>query len=618
MKIINFPIFFIIILFTFCNSYVIKSSSVSEDQFSEVYKGIPENGIFDRWFLLGSIPVFKDKQNNEDQAAQEEAFTTDYILPSGVSRGIKKEKQFIGSSSYQWQFVQADDGIFDLTKTIGDMAFAIAYAYAQIDIPEEKEYILSVGSDDAVKIWINGNLIHSNWVERGLFLDNDLIHVKFNKGRNDILVKIQNRGGSWAFTCRAIMPDQYTEKLIFNTKIGRIDNVKQLLKIGADINSLSILGLTPLQTAYIYAQNKLVNLFLEQGADSTIKMPPKEKIVDAYFNHIIKEYYPGAAVLISNEGRILYQKAYGYANLENDVPFETDAKFRIASVTKQFTSAAILKLQEQGLLNVNDPVSKYIPELPRSSEVSIHQLLTHTSGLQESWDEDLFKYIPAEFRSADIIREIKKFKYNFNSGESWSYSNAGYIVLSIIIERVSGLSYNDCLRKNLFEPLGMMNTGIPQRNDLFSYEILKNEAGGYLYVDGKIYRAVNLDRSVGAGALYSTLEDLFKWNEAVFNNKVLNADDLNVALTPVQTKDGSPGKYGLQYGYGWMVGRMKGFKRVYHGGAIDGYECSLNRYIENNMSIIVFVNRFPFPPGINADIVSQEIARIYLWKEMNN
>jgi CubicO group peptidase (beta-lactamase class C family) len=123
---------------------------------------------------------------------------------------------------------------------------------------------------------------------------------------------------------------------------------------------------------------------------------------------------------------------------------------------------------------------------------------------------------------------------------------------------------------------------------------------------------------VGAGALYSTLEDLFKWNEAVFNNKVLNADDLNVALTPVQTKDGSPGKYGLQYGYGWMVGRMKGFKRVYHGGAIDGYECSLNRYIENNMSIIVFVNRFPFPPGINADIVSQEIARIYLWKEMNN
>ena len=539
-------------------------------------------------------------------------------MPSSISRGIKEEKQFIGNSSYLWQFVQADDGIFDLTKTIGEAAFAITYAYAQIDMPEEKEFILGVGSDDAVKIWINGNLIHSNWVARGLFIDSDLIHIKFKKGRNDILVKIQNRGGSWAFTCRAILPDQYTEKLIFNTRIGQIENVKQLIKSGADINSLSNLGLTPLQTARIYGQNKLVNLFLEQGVDSTIKMPPKEKIVDAYFNQIIKEYYPGAAVLISKEGRILYQKAYGYANLENDVPFKTDAKFRIGSVTKQFTSAAILKLQEQGLLNVNDPVSKYIPELPRGSEVSIHQLLTHTSGLQESWDEDLFKNIPAEFKTDDIIGEIKKLKYVFNPGESWRYSNMGYIVLSIIIERVSGLSYYNFLRGNFLEKLGMINTGIPQRNDLFSYEILKNEASGYYYENSKIYRVFSLDRSSGAGAIYSTLEDLFKWNEAVFNNNVLSPDDLNMVLTPVQANDGSPGKYGLSYGYGWFISKLNGVKRVYHGGAIDGYECSLNRYIENNMSIIVFVNRFPFPPGINADIVSREIARIYLWEEMNN
>ena len=239
--------------------------------------------------------------------------------------------------------------------------------------------------------------------------------------------------------------------------------------------------------------------------------------------------------------------------------------------------------------------------------------MTHTSGLQGSWNEDLFKNIPAEFKTEDVIREIKKLKFAFNPGESWGYSNMGYIVMSIIIERVSGLSYYNFLRDNFFEKLGMINTGIPQRNDLFSSEILKNEASGYYYEKSKIYRVFSLDRSQGAGAIYSTLEDLFKWNEAVFNNKVLSPEILNVALTPVQANDGSPGKYGLFYGYGWFIGKLNGFKRIYHGGAIDGYESILNRFIENNMNIIVFVNRFPFPPGINADIISQEIARIYLW-----
>jgi len=608
-------IFFAMMLCTFCYSYHVTSSFVSNDSISAIYKGIPRNGIFNRWLLSGSIPICQDNQNSEDQALQKEAFDKDYIMPSGASQSVDTKKLFIRDSSYQWQFVQENNGIIDLTKVYGGNAFAITYAYARIDMPEELEFMLGAGSDDAIKIWVNGNLIHSNWAARGLIIDNDLIHIRFKKGRNDILVKIQNRGGSWAFTCRAILPEQYTEKLIFNTKIGQTENVKHLLESGADINSLSDLGLTPLQTAYIYGQNKLVSLFLEEGADSTIKMPPKEKIVDAYFNHLTKEYYPGAAVLISKEGRILYQKAYGYANLENDVPFKTDAKFRIGSVTKQFTSAAILKLQEKGLLNVNDTVSKYIPELPRSSEVTIHHLLTHTSGLQESWDEELYISIPAEFKTNDIIREIKKLKYNFNPGESWGYSNMGYMVLSIIIERVSGLTYFNFLRENFFDQLGMINTGNPQRNDIFSYELLKNEVSGYYYENSKIYRVFSLDRSKGAGALYSTLEDLFRWNEAVFNNNVLSPGNLKVAFTPVQSTDGSPGKYGLYYGCGWFIDKFNGFKRVHHGGAIGGYECYLNRYVDKNMSIIVFVNRFPFPPGINAGIISEEIARIYLWEE---
>ncbi len=617
MRKLDLIIFLTIVLFSFCNSNLIMSSTVANDSLSAIYMGIPENGIFDRWLLLGSISVFNNNQNREDQAIQQEAFDKDYIVPSKVSRYINREELFIGNSSCQWKFVQSDNGIFDLTKTIGDTAYAVTYAYAQIIMSEGKEFILGVGSDDAVKIWINGNLIHSNWTARGLFIDNDLIHVKLKKGINKILVKIQNRGSSWAFACRAILPLQYSQKLNFNTQFGKLENIKQLLKGGADINAISNLGLTPLQTARLYGQNKLIDFFLEQGADTTIQMPSKEKIVDAYFNNITKEDYPGAAVLISKDGRILYEKAYGYANLENEVPFKLDTKFRIGSATKQFTAMSILKLQEKGLLRINDSVSKYIPELRRGGEVSIHHLLTHTSGLQRGWNDDLFMNVPVDFKSDDIIREIKRLKYNFNPGESWSYSNMGYIVLSMIIERVSGLSLNDFLRTNFFEPLNMMNTGIPQRKDLFSYELLKNEANGYYYENGKIYKVVSLDRSAGAGALYSTLEDLFKWNEAVFRNKIIKAADLKLAFTPVQATDGSPGKYGLNYGYGWFISELSGLKNIHHGGAINGYECSLYRFIYNNMSIIVFLNRFPFPPAINGDIISQDIARIYLWEEMN-
>ncbi len=619
MRKLDFIILPTLILFSYCNSNLIMPSAVADgnDSLSAIYIGIPENGIFDRWHLLGPIPVFNNNQNREDQAPQQEVFDKDYIVPSKVSQYINRDGLIIGSSSYQWQFIQSDNGIFDLTKIIGDTAYAITYAFSQIIMSVEKEFILAVGSDDAVKIWINGKLIHSNWIARGLFVDDDLIHVKLKKGRNEILVKIQNRGSSWAFACRAIQPPQYSQKINLSTQIGKLENIKQLLKAGADINAISNLGLTPLQTACLYGQKKLIDFFLEQGADTTIQMPSKEKIVDAYFNYLTKEDYPGAAVLISKDGRILYEKAYGLANLENEVPFKLDTKFRIGSTTKQFTAMSILKLQEEGLLSTNDHVSKYIPELPRGGEVTIHHLLTHTSGLQTNWNDDLFMNVPVDFKSEDIIKEIKSLKYNFNPGESWSYSNMGYIVLSMIIERVSGLSLNDFLRINFFDPLEMMNTGIPQRKDLFGYELLKNEAGGYYYENGKIYKVVSLDRSAGAGALYSTLEDLFKWNEAVFNNNIIRAADLNLAFTPVQATDGSPGKYGLNYGYGWFISELSGLKHIHHGGAIDGYECTLDRFPFNNMTIIVFLNRFPFPPAINGDIISQDIARIYLWEEMN-
>jgi CubicO group peptidase (beta-lactamase class C family) len=591
----------------------VYSLPVEPDSLSAQYEGIPENRIFNRWLLIGPISAKED-----DQKLQENEFNSDPILDQDYSD--VRNRLVIADSSYTWHYVQAEnaiieDGIINLSKSLGNCDFASAYAYATIKMPEELACILGVGSDDAVKIWINGELVHSYWTARGLNLNNDLVPIKLKKGNNDILVKTQNRGGSWGFVCHVIMPHQYSQQLNFNAQIGNTENVKRLLEFGVNINSYSNLGLSPLQTARFYGQDAMAKFLLEQGADSIIPMPTKEEMVDAYLNFITKEAYPGAAVLISKNGHILYKKAYGYANLENEVPLDTDMKFRIGSTTKQFTAAAILKLQEQGLLNINDKVSQYIPELPRGNEVTIHQLITHTSGIQRDWNDDLYTSVPAVFESDKIIEEIKNSKYNFNPGESWSYSNFGYVVLSLIVERASGLAFIDFLSKNFFQPLGMMNTGINKWNELSGCEIIKKEASGYYYKDGKIYRALTLGRGMGAGALYSTLEDLFAWNEALFNNKILSQASLGAALSPVQAKDGSPDKYGLQYGYGLFIHKINGIQLIEHGGAIDGYECSLNRYTDSNMNIIVLFNRFPFPPGINANIVAQEIARIYLWQE---
>lgn len=609
----NVVISFFISLLVICLDFrEIYSSPAEPDTISFVYEGIPENRIFDRWLAVGPIP-----ENRDDQKLLEKEFDSDPILDQNYT-DIHTHIG-IGDSTYTWRFIQAkkgiiENGIVDLSELLANTDFASAYFYARIKMPRESELILGVGSDDAVKVWINDELVHRNWTARGLNLDNDLVPVKLRKGNNDIVIKIQNRGSSWGFVCRAIMPAQYAQYLNLNAQFGNTENIKQLLKCSVDINSLSDWGLTPLQTARLYGQDAMAKFLLEHGADSTIIMPPKEKMMDTYFTHITKEIYPGAAVLISKDGRIIYAKTYGYANLEYEVPFKTDTKFRIASVTKQFTAAAILKLQEQGRLNINDKVSNYLPELPRGNEVTIHHLLTHTSGLQRDWNEGLYTAVPAVFETEKVLAEIKNSKYQFNPGETWSYSNLGYAVLTIIIERLSGLTYIDFLRKNFFDPLDMMNTSVLKWDELFGCEMIKNEACGYYSKNGKVYRSLNLDRGMGAGFLYSTLFDLFTWNEALFNCQILNQSSLDAAFSPAQTKDGSPDKFGVQYGCGLFIERLNGLQRIYHGGAIDGYECSLTRLTDQNINIIVLLNRFPFPPGINAGIITRDIERIYLGK----
>src|SRR5207237_1030940 len=234
-------------------------------------------------------------------------------------------------------------------------------------------------------------------------------------------------------------------------------------------------------------------------------------------------------------GKILFEKGYGLANLEHRVPITPQTKFRIGSISKQFTASAILKLCEQGTLRLDNKLSKFIPDFPRGDEVTIHHLLTHTSGIHRYTSKpDFMATVMMSVKTEDLINSFKNDPSDFAPGTKWSYNNSGYLLLGYIIEKVSGQTYEGFLGQNFFEPLAMNNTGVHHAID-----VLEHEAHGYAYDDGKMKKALNWDmsRAGGAGALYSTVGDLFRWNEAVFHGKVLREESLATAFTPVKTAE---------------------------------------------------------------------------------
>ncbi len=187
---------------------------------------------------------------------------------------------------------------------------------------------------------------------------------------------------------------------------------------------------------------------------------PSEKAA-ALLDGLIQTNDPGLAVLVAQDGKILFENGYGLADRAHDVPVIPQTTFRIGSMTKQFTASAILKLQEEGKLSVNDKLSKYIPDFPRGDEVTLRHLLTHTSGIHSYTEIPGFlNRVTNATTTAAIIESMKKDPYDFDPGAKWRYDNSGYVLLGYIVEKVSGQSYGDFLRENFFQPLGMTNTGV--------------------------------------------------------------------------------------------------------------------------------------------------------------
>jgi CubicO group peptidase (beta-lactamase class C family) len=296
-------------------------------------------------------------------------------------------------------------------------------------------------------------------------------------------------------------------------------------------------------------------------------------------------FFMGSA-LVARADEILLNQSCGSANLEHGVLNTSQTKFRIGSVTKPFTAMAILKLQEQGLLDVQDSISAYVPEYPNGDRITVHQLLTHTAGIPHfigSPDAEQKKHLKVTLD--ELISWFSDKPLQFTPGDRYQYTNSGYILLAKIIEAASGRSYADYLRHQILEPAGMMDSGYDR--DEF---ILSHRASGYVITETGYQNAPFWDMSQpsGAGAMYSTTEDLYKLDRVLYTEKVLNGNSQQAMFSPTARMGlREPKEY---YGYGWCIDTHFGRNRQMHYGAIDGFRAIISRYPSEQMVVIALSN----------------------------
>lgn len=274
--------------------------------------------------------------------------------------------------------------------------------------------------------------------------------------------------------------------------------------------------------------------------------------------------------------------------------------FRIGSVTKQFTAALILKLQEEGKLNINDPVKKYLPDFPHG-ELTLVQLLNHTSGLGDYLElaDDENKVYSID----DIIGLFKDKPLDFKPGESFQYSNSGYALLTKIIEVVAKMPYPDYLQKTIFTPLGMKDSGYsfpdrPEKDVRDGYMLGDELSSPKLEVQGQEELRVFLSLASGAGAIYSTTTDLLKWDRALFTGKLLNARSLALIQTPSVRAESKLYPFVSSYSQGWMLGQFKNRKVIWHGGTLPGFFTSNAYFPEGDITVVLSSNLFNFNPKV--------------------
>ena len=370
---------------------------------------------------------------------------------------------------------------------------------------------------------------------------------------------------------------------------------------------------------------------LSLGIESVAQTPASlmEKATDAIFSPAAQENSPGLAVLVRKNGRTLFEKGYGVRDLRTKVKIDPNTNFRLASFTKQFTAMAIMLLVHDGKLRYDETLTEIFPDFPAyGKNITIRNLLNHTGGLPDY--EDLMEaeekirgplWSPEHQIQDDEVLALleKETKGKFAPGTSWSYSNSGYIVLGLIVAKASGQSYGDFLRARIFAPLQMDHTIVYQKG--------RNEVGSRAFGHTKEGDALketdqsSTSATLGDGGIYSNLEDLAKWDDALRNHTLLSAEEMAPALVPAKLANGKstlwpvaangdnlhPGKP-VSYGFGWFLDPYWGIPRAWHTGSTMGFRTIIERFTASHLTIIILCNRTDLDP----EALAVKTADLYL------
>jgi len=346
-----------------------------------------------------------------------------------------------------------------------------------------------------------------------------------------------------------------------------------------------------------------VILLIFFAAASQAQNPVSPAAVDDYVKaEMQRQHIPGLSLLVAKNGKTVQAEGFGLANVELQVPVKPETVFQSGSVGKQFTATAVLMLVEEGKVSLNDPLTKYFKDAPASwKDATVRELLSHTAGFgdypknfnfRKDWTED------------ELLNLVESIPLAYPPGTKWEYSNLGFLTLGILIHRVTGEFYGDFLQQRIFHPLGMTSTRIISEAD-----IVPNRAAGYRLVKGELKNqewvapAMN---TTADGSLYFTTLDLAKWDAALYTEKLLKRSSLDEMWTVAKLKNGQPNKG--HYGFGWFIDERNGHRCIHHDGSWQGFETAIDRYVDDQLTVIALTNLAGAQPGK----ITQHVAEMYL------
>ncbi len=358
-----------------------------------------------------------------------------------------------------------------------------------------------------------------------------------------------------------------------------------------------------------------LSIFLVLCSQGVLAQAPTAKQIDSIFSAVTSKTEPGLAVVVRKDSRTVLEHGYGMRDLRSSLPIDVHTNFRLASFTKQFTAMAIMLFVHDGKLHYEDHITDIFPEFPvYGRQITIRNLLNHTSGLEDYEDLLMKQY---KGRSWQTIPQIddegvlalleQQSGTKFSPGSKWEYCNAGYVVLSNIVRKVSGQPFRDFLRDRIFIPLNMSKTVVFE----YGKNLVADRAYGYTNDNGVWLETDQSPTSatLGDGAIYSSVDDLIKWDDALRSHTLLSETEFQPAVTPVRIPGQSSisDKENVGYGFGWFLDSYRSHHRMWHTGETIGFQTVIERFPDANLTIVVLANRTDLNPKDLAD----KVANLY-------